>query len=118
MMQKIPLETQIDVLISKRIESANPDKKNPALEKRLDALIKKSKAIDKNLSPLIQKQQSMFNPYWGEVMRVGNEESYFAYLVERFACIYMARLSYLLKESPRTYFRSFRRDFPHELIKK
>jgi HAD superfamily 5'-nucleotidase-like hydrolase len=118
MAQKIPLETQIDVLISKKIESANPEKKNPTIEKKIEALIKKSKALDKKISPLIQKQQSLFNPYWGEVMRVGNEESYFAYLVERFACIYMARLSNLLSDNPRTYFRSFRRDFPHELIKK
>jgi HAD superfamily 5'-nucleotidase-like hydrolase len=110
MNKKVPLETAIDAIISKRIERGEA-----GLDKKVEALIKKSKAIDKQLSPLIHKQEKMFNPYWGEVMRVGIEESYFAHQVERFACIYMAKLSDLLEFSPRTYFRSTYRPLPHEL---
>lgn len=110
MAKKIPLEIEIDEVISKKIES-NQSKH----DKKVDALIKKSTELDKKLGPLIRKQLKLFNPYWGEVMRVGIEESYFAYQVERFACIYMARLSYLLNTSPRTYFRSMKRPLPHEL---
>ena len=110
MAKKVPLETQIDRLISKKIESGNKNN-----EKKIESLIKKTIEIDKQISPLISKQDKLFNPYWGELMRVGIEESYFAYQVERFACIYMARLSYLLSQSPRTYFRSTKRLFPHEL---
>jgi hypothetical protein len=97
-------------LISKRIETGN--QKN---EKKIEALIKKSMAIDKQISPMITKTQNIYNKYWGEVMRVGIEESYFAYQVDRFACIYMAKLSDLLHMSPRTYFRSHKRLLPHEL---
>jgi hypothetical protein len=111
MAKKVPLEMQIDELISKKIETG---KKSD--EKKINDLIKKSSEIDKKIGPLIHKQQKTFNPYWGEVMRVGIEESYFAYQVERFACIYMARLSYLLSLSPRSYFRSAKRPLPHELI--
>jgi hypothetical protein len=97
-------------LISKRIETGS--KKD---EKRIEALIKKSKEIDKQISPLIKKTQNIFNRYWGEVMRTGIEESYFAYQVDRFACIYMSKLSELLAMSPRTYFRSNKRPLPHEM---
>jgi HAD superfamily 5'-nucleotidase-like hydrolase len=111
MAKKVPLEIQIDDLISKRIET-----KKDVDSKKIEGLIKKSSDIDKKISPLIRKLQKMFNPYWGEVMRVGIEESYFAYQVERYACVYMARLSHLLEISPRTYFRSSKRALPHEII--
>ena len=111
MAKKIPLESQIDDLISKKIETGkNSD------EKKIDALIKKAMDLDRKISPLIRKQQKLFNPQWGEVMRVGIEESYFAYQVERFACIYTARLGHFLKMSPRTYYRSMRRPLPHEIV--
>lgn len=71
-------------------------------------------AIDKKISDLISKHQTYFNPHWGEMMRIGSEESYFASQVERFACIYMSHLNHLLELSPRTYFRGFRRTLPHE----
>ncbi|MGE0528874.1 MAG: 5'-nucleotidase domain-containing protein, partial [Bdellovibrionales bacterium] len=71
--------------------------------------------LDKTISPLIRKQQQIFNPYWGDVMRTGIEESYFAYQVDRFACVYMARLRELMATSPRTYFRSQRRPLAHDL---
>ena len=111
MAKKIPLETQIDDLISKRIET-----KKEADAKKIEGLIKKSSDLDRKISPLIRKLQKIFNPHWGEVMRVGIEESYFAYQVERYACIYMAKLSDLLEVSPRTYFRSYKRLLPHEVI--
>lgn len=111
MAKKLPLEIKIDELISKKIETGKDTH-----GKKIEELIRKSTANDKKISPLIKKQNKLFNPYWGEVMRVGIEESYFAYQVERFACIYMARLSYLLELSPRTYYRSAKRALPHELV--
>ncbi len=111
MAKKIPLESEIDQLISKKIESGRS-----ADEKKINALIKKAMDLDKKISPLIKKQQNLFNPQWGEIMRTGIEESYFAYQVERFACIYTARLSHLLKMSPRTYYRSMKRPLPHEMV--
>lgn len=112
MEQKIPLEAEIDSLISDNIETGS--KKH---EKKIEELINKVTAIDKKISPLIKQRQSVFNPFWGEVMRVGIEESYFAYQVERFACVYMSRLSELLNMSPRTYFRSMKRPLAHDIQK-
>ncbi len=70
--------------------------------------------IDNEISRLLQEQRLFFNPKWERVFRAGAEESYFAYQVDRFACIYMEKLSDLLKLSPLSYFRSNRRSLAHD----
>jgi HAD superfamily 5'-nucleotidase-like hydrolase len=107
--KKLPLEIRIDELISEQIEKGN-EKNGDLIHKLLGEISE----IDKMISPLLKQQQQIFNPLWGEVMRVGIEESYFAYQVDRFACVYMAKLSELLSTSPRTYFRSWRRPLAHD----
>lgn len=108
--QKFPIEIKLDELISEKIETGT--NKN---EEQIAKLIQEINTVDQSISHLIKEQQKVFNPSWGEVMRVGNEESYFAYQVERFACVYMTRLADLLGLSPRTYFRSSRRPMAHEM---
>jgi hypothetical protein len=111
MEKKIPLEIRVDSLISEQIETGKQSH-----EATIDKLLKEIAEIDKKIGGFIRQQQRVFNPYWGEVMRVGIEESYFAYQVDRFACVYMSRLADLLEMSPRTYFRSPRRPMAHELL--
>ena len=48
-------------------------------------------------------------------MRAGQEESFYADLVQRYACIYMSSITDLLDYSPRTYFRPYRRLLAHEI---
>jgi hypothetical protein len=98
-------------LISEQIEGGT--KKH---EDKIHSLLGEISEIDKSISPLIKQQQQGFNPYWGEVMRAGIEESYFAYQVDRFACVYMTKLADLLETSPRSYFRSPRRPLAHDLV--
>ncbi len=109
MEQKLPLEIKLDEMICEQIEQ-NSHAGDDAIRKLLAEIAD----IDKTLSPLIKQQQQIFNPYWGEVMRAGIEESYFAYQVDRFACVYMAKLSDLMLESPRSYYRSWRRPLAHD----
>lgn len=71
--------------------------------------------IDKKLGVLIRDYQTNFNPYWGEVMRAGVEPSRFAGQVEKYACIYMAKIADFADYSPRTYYRPKKRPLPHEL---
>ncbi len=106
---KEPMEIDLTEKISMKVENRNID------EKEISTLQKKISEIDTQISHLIKEQQALYNPYWGQVMRSGNEESYFASQVVRFACIYMAKLSDLLDQSPRTYFRASRRPMPHEV---
>ena len=110
MIRKEPLERQLVDIISLKVETGKE-----ADEGKVHDLQNQITELDKKISQLIKKQQALFNPYWGEIMRSGNEESYFAHQVDRFACIYMAKLSDLLEMSPRTYFRAERRPLAHEL---
>lgn len=84
-------------------------------EKRISELQEMITEIDTQISQLIKKQQSLYNPNWGQLMRAGNEESYFAYQMERYACVYMSKISDLFDLSPRTYFRAPRRPLSHEV---
>jgi HAD superfamily 5'-nucleotidase-like hydrolase len=111
MEEKEPLEDEQVELISEKIEKGE-DYRN---DSRLLALQNRTAEIDKKIGELIRRHQATFNKYWGEVMRAGNEESYFAYQIERFACIYMAKLANLVELSPRTYFRAPRRPMAHEM---
>ncbi len=108
MLQKVPLEKKLVELVSEEIENGSDHSQEIA--KAQTAVTQ----IDNQISPLIKETQAAFNPIWGEVMRAGNEESYFANQVDRFADIYMPKLSDLLAISPRTYFRSYRRPLAHE----
>jgi HAD superfamily 5'-nucleotidase-like hydrolase len=71
--------------------------------------------VNGSISEQLELHKHFFNPYWGEMMRAGLEESRFADQVEKYACIYMTKVSDLLSYSPRTYFRPFRRILPHEM---
>ncbi|MGZ3712366.1 MAG: 5'-nucleotidase domain-containing protein, partial [Bdellovibrionota bacterium] len=110
MEQKAPLEHEQVEIISLHVE-----KGESLRDARVQELQEKLSELDKQIADLIRKHQSHFNKYWGEVMRAGNEESYFANQTERFACIYMAKLGDLLAYSPRTYFRAPRRPMAHEM---
>ncbi|MCC7403182.1 MAG: HAD-IG family 5'-nucleotidase [Bdellovibrionales bacterium] len=110
MEQKLPLEIEIDQLISAKIENGKTE-----VDETINRLLGKISEIDKRIAPLIKSQQEIFNARWGDVMRVGIEESFFAYQMERYACIYMAKIKDLLELSPRTYFRSAKRLMPHEV---
>lgn len=72
-------------------------------------------SVNHSISEALEEHRKYFNPYWGEMMRAGLEESRFADQVEKYACIYMTKVADLISYSPRTYFRPLRRTLPHEL---
>ena len=111
MKKKEPLEEQLTNLMTEKTEkSGRVDEANQ------DFLQKQISEIDSHISNLIRKQQSLYNEKWGQLMRAGNEESYFAHQVDRYACVYMTKLCDLLEHSPRTYYRSPRRPLSHEVF--
>lgn len=110
MRTKEPLEEELTQIMTLKVETkSKPD------ETRVEALQSRISEIDAQISGLIRQQQGLYNPYWGPLMRSGNEESYFAHQVDRYACVYMPKLSDLLALSPRTYFRAPRRPLAHEV---
>lgn len=84
-------------------------------KEELNSLFIEIDKVNTTISELLEQHKQFFNPYWGEMMRAGLEESRFADQVEKYACIYMTKVADLISYSPRTYFRPFRRVLPHEL---
>ncbi|PJD90747.1 MAG: 5'-nucleotidase [Legionella sp.] len=111
MMQKETLEHQYVELQSQTFHHKTPEDRLS-----LQALHEQIIHIDTQVSALIEQQEAFFNPTWGRVFRAGAEESYFAYQVERYACVYMEKLTDLLNLSPYHYFRAHKRMLAHDLI--
>lgn len=109
MKRKEPLEDELTDLMTAKVDTGQID------EAKIETLQKSISEIDAQISALIKRQQTMYNPNWGQLMRAGNEESYLAYQIDRYACVYMPKLTDLLELSPRTYFRAPRRPLSHEI---
>lgn len=110
MEEKVQTEKQIDELYAKEHEHGEKVSKD-----ELHAQFDKIEKLDKKIGGLIKTYESNFNPYWGEVMRAGAEPSIYASQIERYACIYMTKVSDLLNYNPRTYFRPKKRKMAHEM---
>lgn len=109
MKQKIDLEQKLDELFDKELEKGKkPDKA------KLQDHFGKIEKVDKKIGKLIRSHTSFFNTYWGETMRAGVEPSRLAGQIEKYACIYMAKVANFIDYSPRTYFRPKKKMLPHE----
>ena len=108
--EKEPLEDKLTDLMTKKFEA-----EASVSDAEITEVQEKITKVDALISSFIRKQNALYNERWGQLMRSGNEESYFAHQVDRFSCIYMTKLGDLLELSPRTYFRSPRRPLSHEI---
>lgn len=111
MLKKEVLETTLNDMDLKRKEE-----KKEVDRKDISKLFAEIERINEEISTLLDEYREFFNPHWGELMRAGQEESRMADQVEKYACIYMAKVSDLLAHSPKTYFRPAKRILPHELV--
>lgn len=73
------------------------------------------RVIDAELLRLERDISKQFHPYWGSLLKEGNETSSFGDQVEEYACLYTSRVSNLNLYSPLQFFRSPRDLMPHEL---
>lgn len=108
--EKIRIEKIIDDLYVKEHEMGEKVEKSEIF-KHFDMIEK----IDKKIGSHIKEYESNFNQYWGEVMRAGAEPSIYASQIERYACIYMAKISDFALDGPRTYYRPKKRKLAHEI---
>ena len=109
MEEKIDLERKLDALFDREIEKGKkPDKEK--VTTHFQAIEK----VDKKIGKLIRSHTQHFNKTWGETMRAGVEPSRLAGQIEKYACIYMAKISDFVDYSPRSYFRPHKKTLPHE----
>jgi HAD superfamily 5'-nucleotidase-like hydrolase len=98
-----------------KIQTQSIEERSNQYDAILNTLQTQISGIDHKIAKLLTEQQTFYNPKWERVFRAGAEESYFAYQVDRFACIYMEKLADLLEHSPLTYFRANRRLLAHDV---
>lgn len=109
MAEKIQLEQKLDAIFDREIEKGKrPDKE------KIQEHFQKIEKVDKKIGKLIRAHSKNFNPYWGETMRAGVEPSRLAGQIEKYACIYMSKISDFVDYSPRTYYRPKKKILPHE----
>lgn len=108
MKEKQLLEIEINNLDTRRYEGEKIS------YKEINKLFEKMDKLNSDISEQLKEYKVFFNPYWGEILRAGYDESSYAEQVEKYACIYMTKVSDLYKYSPKTYFRPYRRTMPHE----
>jgi len=70
---------------------------------------------DTEMTALEARTDERFQPYWGSLLKDGNEQSSFGAQVEEYACVYTSRVSNFLAYSPQQYFRSPRDVMAHEI---
>jgi 5'-nucleotidase len=70
--------------------------------------------LDNAIRPMAEAASRLANDAWGPVMRAGNDKSHLARQVERYADIYMSRVSNFLHITPFGYLRSMRGSLPHD----
>lgn len=87
-------------------------------QQKLDEVLGRLKhrlvAMDEELAPLARASAGVLNPYWGPLMRAGNDKSHLADQMERYADIYTSRVSNFLYVTPFAYLRSPRGLMPHD----
>lgn len=85
-----------------------------SLEKRMRTLREQLTALDARIGPLAKEAGELVNVRWGLLLRTGNDKSHLARQIERYADIYMSRVSNLLALTPFVYLRSPRGSLPHD----
>ncbi len=86
------------------------------VERRLADVRAQIAALDEQIAPLASESGRLSNDRWGLLMRAGNDKSYLARQVERWADIYTSRVSNFLNHTPFIYLRAPRGTLPHDMI--
>lgn len=119
MKQKATLETeyfQARLELQRKQNKYGPKNKTTEAEltKVIEELRNKLYYSDQNTAPLAKAVTELNNPDWGLLLRAGNDKSYLAYQLERYADIYTSRVSNFLETTPFAYLRSPKGSLPHD----
>lgn len=121
MIEKIKLEdafSRARLILQRRERGYGPTSEvaTEELEAKILEIRQQLVDIDARLAPLVIEEGTDFNPTWGYLMRAGTDKSHLTRQVERYADIYMSRVSNLLRYTPYMFFRSPRGPLPHDPV--
>jgi len=92
--------------------SSGPGKNE--LRRRMQSLRSELEDLDALVAPLAREAGELHSRRWGLLMRAGADKSYLARQIERYADIYMSRVSNLAAYTPFVYLRAPRVSLPHD----
>lgn len=72
-------------------------------------------ALDEKVTPLVMRVSRCFSHRWGPLMRAGGDKSRMARMLERYADVYMSRVSNLVAYGPFAYLRASHGSLPHDV---
>lgn len=97
-----------------RVDHGEDDTDLDELSGELETLRAEIERMDQQVAPLARAASEIGNPYWGPLMRSGNDKSHLARQLERSADVYTSRVSNWLWATPFAYLRSSRGSLPHD----
>jgi 5'-nucleotidase len=84
------------------------------LEPAMAELKRRLGELDAQIAPLAEEASKHPHPQWGAIMRTGIDKSHIARQIERYADIYLSRVSNLALATPFAYFRPPKSSLPHD----
>lgn len=118
--EQITYEQNLAYRLDDLVDTADEDQRklvNDALKEvtlSRDQLRRRRRELLESMDGAEKQLEEHFNPYWGLVFRLANENTLFGEQVEDYACLYTSRVSNFLNYSPLHYFRAPRQLMPHE----
>jgi 5'-nucleotidase len=85
-----------------------------SIQQELGRLKTSIEALDHKIAPLAKRSSELGHPFWGPLMRTGNDKSHLAFQVERYADVYTSKVAHFLQATPFMYLRSPRGTLPHD----
>ena len=85
------------------------------VKRSLERVRGRLRQVEAELGMLERRVDARFHPFWGSLLKEGNEQSSFGAQVEEYACLYTSRVSNFLAYSPQQHFRSPRDVMAHEI---
>jgi 5'-nucleotidase len=77
-----------------------------AAQAALEAMLREREDVARRHKARLEAHHVSFHPVWGQMMKAGFQNSMYASLLERFACLYTSHVSNLTLYSPYMKFRA------------
>jgi HAD superfamily 5'-nucleotidase-like hydrolase len=101
--------------IEQQKEAPDLDAERIRIKRALERVRGRLKHVDVEMGMIERRVDLRFHPYWGSLLKEGNEQSSFGAQVDEYACLYTSRVSNLLSYSPQQFYRSPRDEMAHEI---
>ncbi len=119
MARKSELEARLDqlrLLLTRRRAGRRDGPSQADVQADIEVLKAELEQLDQSLAPLAEASATQGSERWGLVMRAGIDKSHMARQIERFADIYMSRVSNFLYATPSAYMRAPKASLPHDPV--